>query len=92
MDEELKQYLDGKFAEIDKKFAAQDAKFATKKDLEGFATKDDLKRVETSLLTAFHKWASPVEKRERANTAMLHALDSDMEALRERVQKLENRS
>lgn len=26
-----------------------------------FATREDLERVETTLLTEFHKWASPME-------------------------------
>jgi len=76
MDQELKQYLDGKFAEIDRKFA----------------TKQDLERVETSLLTAFHQWASPAESRGRSNSAMIHAIDLEVEALKERVKKLEEPS
>jgi hypothetical protein len=75
MDQELKQYLDAKFAE-------QDAKFASKLDLE---------RVETALLTGFHKWASPAVARMRSHTAILRAIDLDLEALNERVQKLEKR-
>jgi hypothetical protein len=82
MDQELKQYLDGKFAEIDRQFAAQDGKFATKQDLE---------RVETALLTEFHKWASPADMRLRTHTAALRAIDLEMESLAERVQKLEDR-
>jgi len=91
MDQELKQYLDGKFveldgtlagrfAEIEQKFVEMNAKFATKQDLE---------RVETALLTEFHKWASPSEARARTHTAALRAIDLEMEALTERVQKLE---
>jgi hypothetical protein len=54
MDQELKLYLDGKFAEMDGKFAELHVKFA---GLDGkFATKADLERVETALLTEFHKW------------------------------------
>jgi hypothetical protein len=75
MDQELKQYLDAKFAE-------QDAKFASKLDLE---------RVETALLTEFHKWASPADARAKSHTATLRAIDLEMEILTERVQKLENR-
>jgi len=82
MDQELKQYLDGKFAEIDRRFSEQDAKFATKLDLE---------RVETALLTEFHKWASPAELRSRSHAAALRAMDLEMEALTERVDKLEDR-
>jgi hypothetical protein len=54
-----------------------------------FATKEQLERVETSLLTEFHKWASPVEMRQRTHSAALRAIDMEMEALDDRVQKLE---
>ena len=86
MDQELKPYLDGKFAELDAKFAG---KFA---ELDGkFATKQDLERVETALLTEFHKWASPADMRARTHAAALRAIDLEMESLTERVQKLEDR-
>jgi hypothetical protein len=104
MDQELKQYLDGKFAELDGKFAGKfaeldgkfaelDAKFAGKfAELDGkFATKQDLERVETALLTEFHKWASPADMRARTHAAALRAIDLEMESLTERVQKLEDR-
>ncbi len=71
MDQELRQYLDGKFAEMDAKFA------------------QDLERVETTLLTEFHKWASPADARMKTHTAAIRAIDLEMEALTERVQKLE---
>jgi len=48
-----------------------------------------IERVETSLLTEFHKWASPTEARLRTHTATLRALDLEMEAISDRVQKLE---
>jgi hypothetical protein len=103
MDQELRQYLDAKFAEVRRdlekfatkaeleKFAtkAELEKFATKADLEKFATKADLERVETTLLTEFHKWASPMEARVRTHTAALRAIDAEMEALTDRVHKLE---
>jgi hypothetical protein len=80
MDNDLKQYLDQKFAGIDQKFAAIDQKFATKEDLE---------RVETALLTEFHKWASPAEMRAKSHTLAIRAMDVELETLTERVQKLE---
>ena len=46
-------------------------------------------RVETSLLTEFHKWASPQEARARTHAAALRAIDLEMEALSDRVAKLE---
>lgn len=75
--------------EDDKKWMLET--FATKTDLETFATKTDLERVETRLLTEFHKWASPVENRQRSHAAAIRALDVEMEALGDRVQKLEER-
>ena len=63
---------------------------ATKLDLERYATKEDLERIETNLLTAFHSWASPTEARLRTHTAMLRAIDLEMEVLSNRISKLED--
>lgn len=51
-----------------------------------------LERVETTLLTEFHKWASPLEARLRTHSATLRALDIEMEQVDERVKKLEGRN
>ena len=48
-----------------------------------------IEKVETTLLTEFHKWASPTEARLRTHAATLRALDLEMEALSDRVDKLE---
>ena len=45
--------------------------------------------VETRLLTEFHKWASPAEARSRTISAALRAIDLEMEALSDRVNRLE---
>jgi uncharacterized protein YPO0396 len=50
---------------------------------------EQLERVETSLLTAFHKWASPMEMRQRTHAAALRALDLELESLDDRAKKLE---
>lgn len=52
--------------------------------------KDQIERVETNLLTAFHQWASPMEMRQRSHSAAIAALDQEIEALKERVKKLES--
>ena len=52
-------------------------------------TTEEIRRVETSLLTEFHKWASPSEARQRTHAAAIKAIDLEMEALSERVSKLE---
>ena len=46
-------------------------------------------KVETSLLTEFHKWASPMEMRARSHSLAVGALDLEVETLNERVTKLE---
>jgi hypothetical protein len=51
--------------------------------------KAELERVETSLLTEFHKWASPLEMRVKSHSLALHALDLETQAIDERVTKLE---
>jgi serine/threonine protein kinase HipA of HipAB toxin-antitoxin module len=50
-----------------------------------------IEALETTLLTEFHKSASLVDARIRDQGATLQALDLELEALKERVQKLEGR-
>jgi hypothetical protein len=45
-------------------------------------------RVETRLLTEFHRWALPFEVRQRSHSAVLRAMDVELEALTDRVKKL----
>jgi hypothetical protein len=49
----------------------------------------DIERAETSLLTEFHKWSSPLEMRVKSHALALRALDLEVDALGERVTKLE---
>jgi hypothetical protein len=51
--------------------------------------REQLERVETTLLTEFHKWASPVELRQRSHAAALRALDAEVESLSDRLKNLE---
>jgi hypothetical protein len=44
-----------------------------------------LEKVETTLLTEFHKWASPVELRQKSHAAALRALDAEAESLSDRL-------
>jgi len=48
-----------------------------------------IEKTETTLLTEFHKWASPVEMRQRTHAVARRAVDAEMEALSDRVKKLE---
>jgi septal ring factor EnvC (AmiA/AmiB activator) len=52
---------------------------------------ENLERVETTLLSEFHKWASPLEMRIRTHAATLRALDAEMESHADRLKKLEDR-
>lgn len=51
-----------------------------------------LERLETTMLTEFHKWAQPVVGRLRSHTEALRTLDLELGALQSRVDKLENRT
>ena len=37
-----------------------------------------LEKVETTLLTEFHKWATPLELRQKSHAAALRALDAEV--------------
>ena len=52
--------------------------------------REQLERVETNLLTEFHKWAAPVELRQRSHSAAIRAVDVEMESLVDRIKKLED--
>jgi hypothetical protein len=52
---------------------------------------EEIRTVETSLLTEFHKWAAPSEARQRTHAAALRAIDLELEALSERVAKPEGK-
>lgn len=50
-----------------------------------------LEKVETTLLTEFHKWASPQDMRIRSHALAMRALDDEVESLPDRVKNLEGR-
>ena len=50
-----------------------------------------LEKVETTLLTEFHKRASPVEMRQRSHAAAIRALDAEVESVADRLKNLEGR-
>jgi hypothetical protein len=49
-----------------------------------------LGKVETTLLTEFHKWASPLELRQKSHAAAIRALDAEVDSLSDRLDNLEN--
>ena len=52
---------------------------------------EHLREMETTILTEFHKWASPFEARQRSHSAGMRAIDEEIEHLKDRVSKLEGR-
>ena len=48
-----------------------------------------IEKAETSLLTAFHEWASPTDQKIRSHREALRALDLQIEEIASRVKRLE---
>jgi hypothetical protein len=73
----LQQQSERRFEHIDRRFEEVEQK---------------IEKVETNLLTEFHKWASPLEMRQRSHSAVLRALDMELESVIDRVKKLEEKN
>jgi len=84
MDNELKQYLEAMEERLNTRITA--AVTASEERLI-----ERIRDTETTLLTEFHKWASPIDMRVRGLSSMLRAVDADLEYFQERLKKLENR-
>lgn len=84
MDNELKQYLEAMEERLNTRITA--AVTASEERLI-----ERIRDTETTLLTEFHKWASPIDTRVRGLSSMLRAVDADLEYFQERLKKLENR-
>ena len=70
-------------------FSDQDKQYLERMEQRIFAA---IEKTETALLTEFHKWASPFEMRQRSHSAAFHAVDAEIEHLKDRVSKLEGRT
>ncbi len=87
MDEELKQHLQA----MEQRLKTQIAELKTQIAELRIYVDDRCEHVETTLLTEFHKWASPVEMRLRSHSSVLPTLDMDFEALADRIKRIEGR-
>ena len=81
----MERHLDKRVDAIEQRLTAMETKFEAR--FEKVETK--IEKVETTLLTEFHKWASPAESRLRTHRVWFYEVDSEVEALKERVSKLE---
>jgi hypothetical protein len=52
---------------------------------------EKIEKLETTLLTEFHKWASPLEMRQKSHAAAIRALDAEIESLSDRLKNVEGR-
>ena len=94
MDAELRQYL----IEMEERLVSSIKAYGNEisslrnevSSLKGYMN-ERCEQVETKLLTEFYKWASPAEARHRTISAALRAIDLEMEAIDDRVKKLEGR-
>jgi hypothetical protein len=80
MDQELKQYLDARFAEVDRRAEA------TEKDLAA-----RIEKVKTSLLGAFYGWARPMEIRVDGMTKTVMGFDERLALAERRISDLERK-
>jgi hypothetical protein len=101
LDEELKQYLvameqrlmgmEQHLQGMEQRMLAMEQRLNTRIDEVKAYVDERCERVETTLLTEFHKWASPVEMRLRSHSSVLPTLDMDFEALSDRIKRIEGR-
>jgi hypothetical protein len=85
-----KQWLAAQLEGVEERLAARiDERFAERFGRVEERLAARVERVETALLTEFHKWASPLEMRMRTHSAALRAVDLEVEAIADRVTKLE---
>ena len=97
MDSDLKTFLEAMESRIvrstEERIAALKSDIMKDVDERNAALKarlvERMRHIETTLLTEFHKWASPVDIRVRSLSSSLRAIDADLEYLQERVKKLE---
>ena len=76
-------------ARLDSRIDALDKKVSGSIDTLDEKLSERIERVETSLLTPFHKWSGPVDLRLQSHTLAIRALDLEAAAVKERLEALE---
>jgi hypothetical protein len=80
MDQELKQYLDERFADVDRHAEAMEGRM-----------KALIEKTETSLLGAFYGWARPMEIRVDGITKTVMGFDERLALAERRISDLERK-
>ena len=88
LSEQDKQWLDQRIGGLDQRIGGLEQLLEQR--MAGWEQR--LEKVETSLLTEFHKWASPTSARINSHAAAIRALDAQQEYLDDRVSKLESKN
>jgi hypothetical protein len=84
-----KQWITGRFEKVEERIQKVETEFADRLEKVETTFAERLEKVETTLLTEFHKWASPIELRQRSHAAALRAHDAEIESLSDRLKNLE---
>jgi len=88
-DKRLQSLFAGMERHLDKRFdIAKDEMGETLAELE-IRIEAKLDKVETTLLTEFHKWASPVDAKLRTHRSWFTEVDAELQSLKDRIAKLE---
>jgi len=80
MDQELKQYLDSRFAEVDRRAEAMEERLRAL-----------IEKTETNLLGAFYGWARPMEIRVNGMTSTVMGFDERLALAEQRISELERK-
>jgi len=94
VDEDLKLYLDAKFAEVHGEFASAHGEFAAVRSEIAAVRVDlraDIEKSETNLLRAFHGWARSMEIRVRGISAVSTGFEERLAMAEERISEVERR-
>jgi hypothetical protein len=89
MDADLKQYLDVKFTEVEVRFQSMDARMEAMEARLRQHVGIECEKVETKLLTEFHKWGRTSDMRTRQAITDTGLLGERMLAAEDRISALE---
>ncbi len=79
----MERHIDKRLDAMDQRLDAMDQRFD--------AMDAKIEKVETTLLSEFHKWASPLESRLPTHRSWFQEVDAEMVLLKARLTKLETR-
>jgi hypothetical protein len=95
MDQDLKNYLDAKFGEVDTKFAELEDRLLLRIEKSEAAMEvrmaELIEKSENNLLRAFHGWARAMEIRVRGVSSVAVGFEERLSMVEERISEVERR-